>query len=258
IEKKEAGKISFYDVIPLQEDHNTSWKLVQEMAPQMPKGWFELSRLPEKDRIEFIRSFWLDQLPFIPHNHHQLHEFFNSLDDVGVFIVQWDKGLSCECEMVYSLKDDSCFYHGAPPISQADAFYLREQMGGHLPLDYLSFLQIHSGFSKHSDSGLLRAQDIPRIYKKLLKDVVEKDGIIKCRDRLVDPRDLIPFYESFDSKSFQCFLTDWYPDAEMGNVFFSLKDHTISDFLDTVSYSNTLAFRSFLDWLCFYLESLGV
>ena len=52
---------------------------------------------------------------------------------------------------------------------------------------------------------------------------------------------------------FQCFYLDWYPELNIGNVFFSSKDNTISQYKN-VQNGHDLAFYSFLDWLFFYLE----
>ncbi len=246
----------FHEVIALHEDGRPSWKKIQEKVPYVPKGWYELSLLSQRDRIEFVKDFWLSTLPFIPHIHDALIKFFSSLDDVGVFLLQWAEGLSFECEIVYSLKDDSCFYHGAPPANETEIALLNDQFGGFLPTDFLRFLLIHDGFSKHSDTGVFRAQDIPRIHRRFVQDINDLNILIKTHDHVVDPYNLIPFYESFGQRSYQCFCKEWYPAAEMGNVFFSFKDRMVSDFERKGHSEDTLAFVSFLDWLTFYLEGL--
>ena len=248
---------NFYEVIPLHEDKGHSWKKLHDKVPSVPRGWHELSQLGLKDRIEFLREFWLSTLPFIPHVHKSIDEFFNSLDDIGVFLIQWKQGLSYECEIVYSLKDDTCFYHGAPPAESKEIVLLNDQFGGYLPKDFLQFLLIHNGFSKHTDTGIFRAQDMPRIQRRLVQDANDINLIVKCREHLINPSDLIPFYESFGQRAYQCFFREWYPTDEMGNVFFSIKEKVISDFQNPHSPSDTLAFSTFSDWLSFYLENVG-
>lgn len=247
----------FYEVIPLHTERNLSWEKVHEKVRNLPKGWFELSHLPQQDRVDFAREYWLSALPFVPHAHKFLNEFFDHLDDVGIYLLQWREGLSYECEMVYSLKDNSCFYHGAPPSDEREIGLLNDQFGGYLPKDFLQFLQIHSGFSKHTDTGIFKAQDMPRVHRRLVQDVIDQNLLIKSRGHVIDPRDLIPFYESFGMRSYQCFLKEWYPSSEMGNVYFSFRDKAISDYHDASSQMETLAFPSFLDWLIFYLETIG-
>ena len=46
----------------------------------------------------------------------------------------------------------------------------------------------------------------------------------------------------------------WYPGSEMGNVYLSGIDYTISDYRDRKEWADRLAFPTFLDWLAFYLE----
>lgn len=247
----------FHEVIPLHEEKKLSWEEAQQKVRSLPRGWYELSHLCSLDRIEFVRDFWLSTLPFVPHVNRFFHEFFHSLDDIGVFILQWREGLSYECEMVYSLKDGSCFYQGMSPADEKEIMLLNDQFGGHLPKDFLQFLQIHSGFSKHTDTGIFRAQDMPRIHRRFVQDALDQNLLIKCRGQVIDPSDLIPFYESFGLRAYQCFLKEWYPELEMGNVYFSFRDKMISDFQDPNALSDTLAFSSFLDWLIFYLETIG-
>lgn len=246
-------EILFHEVIPLHDEKQISWHRVQEILPSIPRGWYELATLSRRDRIEFMKEFWLSTLPFIPHAHPLLIDFFRALDDVGVFIIQWDKGLSFEAQVVYSLSDDSCFYHGAIPASSEEIALLSDQFSGVLPHDFLQFLSIHNGFSKHTDTGLFRAEDIPRIYRRFVQDINDLGLCIKIEDHLVDPTDLIPFYESFGQRAYQCFFKEWYPTEQVGNLFFSLKDRSISNYKNS---SETLAFTTFSDWLCFYLESL--
>ena len=135
----------FHEVIPLHENGNLTWKKAHEKVPSLPKGWYEMCQLSKTDRIEFVRDFWQATLPFTPHNDQSFHDFFDSLDDVGVYLLQWGQGLSCECDMVYSVRDGSCFYRGAPCISVEEIQHVQAQLGGKLPKDFLQFLQIHNG-----------------------------------------------------------------------------------------------------------------
>jgi hypothetical protein len=58
----------------------------------------------------------------------------------------------------------------------------------------------------------------------------------------------MPFY--------QCFWAEWYPEQEMGNVYYSGESKTISDVFGSFSSSETMAFTTFTDWLMFYLERI--
>jgi hypothetical protein len=70
----------------------------------------------------------------------------------------------------------------------------------------------------------------------------------------VNPKSVIPFYESFGIPFYQCFWGEWYPQQEMGNVYFSHTTKTISDVGGTDSSAESMAFQTFVEWLMFYLE----
>jgi len=91
----------------------------------------------------------------------------------------------------------------------------------------------------------------------LIKDISSKGSYIKAQGHLIDPKDLIPFYESFGTKSYQCFFKDWYCAPSIGNVFFSLRDSSVSNYREEKLLPSTLAFTSFFDWLKFYVEPVG-
>lgn len=123
-----------------------------------------------------------------------------------------------------------------------------------LPKDYMSFLKIHDGFNKHSDTGIIKSSSLLSIYEKLQERI--QNEVIYSGRRVIEPRALIPFYESFGQPSFQCFYLDWIPIDEVGNVFYSMAEGKISDVNDRNSWSENLAFPTFLDWLIFYLEEV--
>ena len=82
-----------------------------------------------------------------------------------------------------------------------------------------------------------------------------KDEILYTSSNIpVNPKKLIPFYKSFGMPYYQCFWAEWYPEQEMGNVYFTLKTKTVSDIdIEELSYES-LSFPTFCDWLTFYLE----
>lgn len=246
----------FHDVVALHDEPTLSWSEISKKVPSMPRGWYELAHLNAQDRIEFVRDFWQATLPFVPHIHTFIRDFFFSLDDIGIYAYQWKGDQEFACEVVYSLKDGSCFYHGGPPCDEKEIGFLNHHFDDDLPQDYLSFLRIHNGFSKHTDTGILKAQDVVYLHKQIEEEVLKQNLTISCRGQIIDPKDLVPFYESFGLRSYQCFFREWYPDLEMGNVYFSPIEKVISDFLDQNALHDTMAFSSFLDWLAFYLEEI--
>lgn len=86
---------------------------------------------------------------------------------------------------------------------------------------------------------------------------LEEQGAPPTSDgKPVDPKTLIPFYESFGMPFFQCFWAEWYPEQEMGNVYYSGETHSISSVRIVGDASENMAFPTFIDWLIFYLEQI--
>jgi SMI1 / KNR4 family (SUKH-1) len=253
-----GDKVPFHQVIALHEEPIADWDTITKKMPLLPRGWYELSRLPLEDRIEFSHEYWLAKLPFIEtvSLEKRLSEFFENLEEIGIYATQLKKGGAFEIHMVYSLKQEVGFFQGGPPASSDTITALIKRFAHvNLPLDYLAFLQIHDGFSKYTDTGMIKTRDMSQTYQRLQKLLVE-DLLVRPDGQVISPESLIPFYESFGLHSYQCFYSDWYPEQEMGNVYFSEHDRSMSNFLDPYSLEENLAFSSFLGWLVFYLEDI--
>jgi hypothetical protein len=161
----------FHDVIALHDNRSAKWEDISKKVPSLPKGWFELARLTTKDRIDFSRDYWLETLPFVPHVHSFLHDFFADLDDVGIFLTQKTFDHPYQCEMVYSLLDGSCFFHGNPPCPDQQIASTNHLFNEDLPLDYLAFLKIHDGFCKYTDTGIIPTQKLAATHKHLTETI---------------------------------------------------------------------------------------
>lgn len=249
----------FHKVISLTEG-DFEWDALRKNIPTLPRGWFELSRLPQEERLEFTRDFWLSKLLFSASDAARyarpLEEFFENLENVEIFACQVDKEQPYELHMVYSMADATGFFQGMPPASPEAIQSLKKQFANcRLPPDYVAFLEIHNGFSKYTDSGILQTGALAKTHQQL-QELLSEAVLIRPDGQVIDPKNLIPFYESFGLHSYQCFYSDWYPEDEMGNVYFSEHDHTISNFLDTNNLEANLAFPTFLGWLVFYLEDI--
>jgi len=249
---------NFHAVIALHENPNLSWKSLKDKVPDLSRGWFELAHLSAKDRIEFTRDFWLSKLPYSPNLNDFLYRFFSTLDDIGVFITQKKFEDPYDTHLVYSIKNNSGFFRGAPPISEKHLLILQKSFSDFmLPSDYLAFMQIHDGFRKATDcTGITRSTDMLEVYKRLQYLIQQHEPIMTSRGATVDPKTLIPFYESFGMPFYQCFWAEWYPKEEMGNVYYSGETNTIADAYSGGASSEVLAFPTFVDWLIFYLESI--
>jgi SMI1 / KNR4 family (SUKH-1) len=248
---------NFYHVIPLHEAPDVEWDYIQNLVPDLSKGWFELASLKSRDRIEFVRDFWMDKLPYRPGMSEFILRFFDNVDDIGVFITQKSKQDPYRACLVYCLKGENGFYRGMPGATDRDLSQIQKQFPQQLPQDYLAFLQIHNGFCKTTDcTGLTCTDKLWERYEEFQKVLLEQEILRTSSGKEVDPTSLIPFYESFGMPFYQCFWADWYPEGEMGNVYYSGNNNTILLSESGEPNEETLAFPTFLHWLKFYLESI--
>lgn len=257
--RDEQGK-HFHEIIALHTDKNLSWDTLIEKIPMLPRGWFELSRLQNEDRIEFTRDFWLSKLPLVSEDdarlQKRLEDFFSTLEEIGIVATQCKEGQPFEVHMIYHVKDDVGFFQGGPPASEEGVANLIKQFGQViLPVDYLAFLRIHDGFSKYTDTGLIKSREMARTYQRF-QQMLADEMLVHSDGEVINCTNLIPFYESFGLHCYQCFYADWYPEEEMGNVYFSDYDRTISLSLDANHPEENLSFPTFLSWLVFYLEDI--
>jgi hypothetical protein len=234
----------FQEVIFLDEKSSFSWEDLQQKVPHLPRGWFELSRIETRDRIEFTREHWLDRMPYHPKAHPLFFEFFEMLDDVGLVLFS-RKGEPLQPQLVYSLADNSTFFRGNPPARETDLRGLKEEIEVPLPDDYLQFMRIHDGFGKLSEMGLLEVGDISYARRRVMDLILQSHRPIMYKGRIVDPSSLIPFYETLGLSSFQCFFSDF----QEGNVYLSGIDYILS---------TELAFPTFSEWLAQYLQGIDL
>ncbi|MFN0065878.1 MAG: SMI1/KNR4 family protein [Chlamydiales bacterium] len=251
------SKELFHKVVALTKNPDASWDRISHEIPVLPRGWFELSHLSRDDRVEFTKEFWFAKLPFEEERHERkLEEFFEHLDDVEIYATQEKEGMPFEVHMIYSMQHQTGFFQGGPPSTPEMLETLQKQFANFvLPPDYLAFLGIHDGFNKYTDSGLIRVQMLARAYRAF-QEILQGEELVRPDGQVINPKNLIPFYESFGLHSYQCFYADWYLEDEMGNLFFSEYDRTISNFLDTKRLEENLAFGTFLGWLVYYLEDI--
>ncbi len=252
--ERESGDVHFFETIWLQEEADWDWEMARRRSPQLPRPWFELSRLSPAERIEFVSALWLDRFPYHPSSHAAFIQFFRQLDDIGIILHRQSKEEPLLAEMVYSLADNSTFFRGLPPCAEEELRLFRSRLPFHLPRDFQTFFSIHHGFGKLSELGLLQMDAILEERESLVDLLIQATPPLRSGGHLVDPHLLIPFYEAFGLASYQCFYADWYPSSEMGNVYFSGIDYTISDITERKSWMEQLAFPTFLEWFVYYLE----
>jgi SMI1/KNR4 family protein SUKH-1 len=252
-----SDKGRFHQVISLNEKSELSWEKISKKCPVLQKGWYELMQLPSQDRIDFVRDFWLGKLPYHPKLEPFLNHFFGGLDDICLFIIQKKFDDPINADLVYSLKNNSGFFRGALPATEEEISKLNPLFPEFsIPTDYVAFLQIHNGFSKVSDcTGIIPTLQFETHYLEFQQMLENEGNITTVDEKPVDPKTLIPFYESFGMPFFQCFWTEWYPEQEMGNVYYSGITKTISD-VRVKDSADSMAFSSFTDWLIFYMEQI--
>lgn len=247
---------NFHHVILLNRAQDISWEEIRSKIPTFPKGWFELTHLNQKDRIEFTCDYWLSKLSYHIDLEEHVKQFFASLDDIGIYLTQKKYGDPYCVEMVYSLVQNSGFYRGGLPATEEEIQNVTKAFAELLlPRDYLSFLQIHNGLWKTTDcTGLIGTASLWSEYIKFQKMLAQNSDVLTSKGKAVNPQKLIPFYESFGMPYFQCFWAEWYPEEEMGNVYYTADSNTISDVESSDSSLETMAFPTFSEWLIFYLE----
>lgn len=247
----------FHRVISLHDNPEFQWQELCKKSLLLNRGWFELAQLNPSDRIAFLYDFWMTKMPYHPKLDSSLQQFFSRLDDIGIYITQLKFDDPCEAHLVYSLAHNGGFYRGSCPATDDQIISLEKEFTNTiLPPDYLSFLQIHNGFAKLTDTGILGTDQVPLTYQKLQLFCDRTEAVLTTDNNSVNPKSLIPFYESFGLPFFQCFWEDWYPENEMGNVYYSGRTNSISDCVQGNSSTETLAFNTFTDWLIFYLEQI--
>ena len=251
-----GGESNIQEVLILSEETTLNWNEISEKIPEIPRGWFELSRISPEERIEFVTDLWLDRLPYHPGGQSVISHFFSRLDDIAILVVRREGEYSAE--MVYSFADNRSFFRGLPPATEEDVRVFKRELGIQVPYDYLSFLRLHNGFGKLSEIEIIRMEDIATAREAVREIVTNTDHVIEWKNHIIDPEALIPFYEDYGLNSFQCFFTDWYPGSEMGNVYLSGISYTMSDTTERSHWIEQRAFTSFLEWLAIYLEGMSV
>lgn len=255
-----GGEGDFVDAYPLHEipEGECGFEEASSMSPTLPRGWFELAHLSPEDRIEFIKGHWNARIPFVPHIRKLIGHFFAQIDDIGIFLIQRRTEHPHTPQMVYSLSGDRGFFHGSPGATGDET----EELEGAFPdvtfpSDYLAFLKVHNGFSKVTDTGIVPSYQVPLVYEEFQELLETRPPLMITDVEEVDPRRLVPFYQSFGLQCYQAFYADWYPEGQMGNLYYSGGEHTLSNFHKRALWADNLAFPTFLDWLVFYLEVLA-
>ncbi len=254
---KKDSQGHFHRVIDLNTDQKISWSEASKLSPHLGKGWYELSHLSNQDRVDFTKEFWLSKLPYHSMLDEFLNKFFSGIDDIAVFLTQRTYDDKFEAEMIYSLSGNSGFYRGYAPAKENEIIALQKVFTDYiLPSDYLAFLQVHNGFAKLTDTGITKSSEMENSYQEFQRMLEKEFPLSTSSGDPVNPKSLIPFYKSFGMEFYQCFWGEWYPEQEMGTVYYSSTTKTILTSKKQDDFVETMAFKTFTDWLMFYLEKI--
>lgn len=249
---KKGGEEGWESVRSLTDGSCVSWELIPIEAPDLPRGWLELSRVTSIERKEFIADFWLDTLPYDPSSHQMVESFFSKVEDIDILLLE--KEGDVVAKMVYSLSNNQTFFWGNVPVSldaiQEESLGMRDS----LPRDYLAFLSMHNGFGRLGSKGIFKIEELSLAKRRLQKALEEMHPPLCLEGKIVDPHSCIPFYEVEGTDAFQCFYLDWYGENGVGNVHCSLLDRWISPLPKEGEAKESLTFPSFSAWLWEYLE----
>lgn len=249
----------FHKVIVLHDAPDAEFDLIGRSLPDECRGWLELAQLPTSDRIDLVKEYWFYKMKNSPRLINFLVSFFETVDDIGIFITQSHPNEPLESHMVYSLPNDTGFYRGKLPATEGQLLEIQDRFTEWvLPSDYLAFLQVHNGFAKATDcTGITCTDKLIPAYERFQAYLDQQDPLYTTTGRAVDAKSLIPFYESYGMPFYQCFWNEWHPEGEMGNVYYSGLTHTIIDPEGELGKAEQMAFATFADWLVFYLERIG-
>ena len=236
----------FANMIALHVQKEMTWDEAHERAPSFPKGWWEFSKLSKGIKREFIRDFWFNALPYLPHIYQFLDSFFAKVKEIGVYLAQDSKQEIFEPLLCYQLENQ--IFWGRPPLLEKERQTFKNKVQFPFPEDFLDFLCIHNGFSKGEETGIFSTHAMCKedsVFRERLEQISKK---IQLEGEEVDPQLLFPFYCSSCLDVYQCFYKDWYPDGEVGNVLCSLSKETLPSWNreETLTFSDLFRLVNFL------------
>lgn len=248
----------FHAVIHLETHLKMGWEKLVQICPTLPHGWFELISLAVGDRIELMREHWLLKTlgllttPSYPKIQEAITDFFLSLDYLGVFLTQRSYEDPFEAELVYQVSGSGHFFRGKPGATPEGIAILQKEFAEYLlPMEYISFLQIHDGFANERDIGIFGSRDISLAcidFQEVLQKACEKTS------HAIHPKSLVPFYQSSDASCVQCFWNAWQLDPKQESAHYTGNADTTGLFSVLGNGVETMPSHSFLEWMVLYLQ----
>lgn len=242
----------FHAVIHLETHLKMGWEKLVQICPTLPQGWFELISLAVADRIELMREHWLLKTRAYPKIQEAITGFFLSLDYLGVFLTQRSYEDPFEAELVYQVSGSGHFFRGKPGATPEGIAILQKEFAEYLlPMEYISFLQIHDGFANERDIGIFGSRDISLACidsQEVLQKACEKTS------HAIHPKSLVPFYQSSDPSCIQCFWNAWQLDPKQESAHYTGNAGTTGLFSVLGNGVETMPSHSFLEWMILYLQ----
>lgn len=242
-----SSKLEVYSVEQLREE--MSWEAISRKVPRLPRGWYELVGLTQKDRLDFFQEYWLTALG-IDHTHSPgICRFFSRLDSLDIYVYRYANE-PYQVRMFYTFDHGNHGFQGNPPLLETEGLVF-PNLGD---CDYIRFFSIHNGFGKWEDEGIFSYRSLARVQYKLREMLLRLDKI--------SPEDscaslgIFPFYGYEEPLAYQCFLVD--SEVRRGfsspNVLLSESSlvHRNLESLELL-HLTTSQYSSFLLWLENYL-----
>ncbi len=231
-----------------------SWNDVSQIAPRLPRGWFELMGLAKQDRLDFFLEYWSSILAFENKEFPGICRFFSLLETLEVYLCRTAQG-PFDVKMLYIFQEERCCFQGEPPLMDLDERSFPLLRDDH----YRRFFSVHNGFSKLEDEGILSYRSLAKVQQKLRQQLVKLGYIYPENDCC--SLGLFPFYGYEEPLTYQCFLLD----PEICGNFSSPSIIIGEQERDCFGIENlevlqlkTGFFPSFLSWLEAYLHSENV
>lgn len=242
-----SSELEVYSVEQLREE--MSWETISRKVPRLPRGWYELVGLTQKDRIDFFQEYWIATLGINDNHYPGICRFFSFLDSLDVYVYRYASG-PYHVRMFYTFNHGRYGFQGNPPLIDTENLFF-PNLGDR---DYIRFFSIHNGFGKWEDEGIFSYRSLARAQYKLRELLVHLEKI--------SPEDncaslgLFPFYGYAAPFTYQCFLVDNEVRRGFPSPNILLSEESLAyrnlESLELL-YLTTSQYSSFLLWLENYL-----
>lgn len=157
--EKYLRELNYQVIIALHDREGLCYPAIQERAPKLPLGWYELSLQDREDRKEFVSSFWKSSFAYHPKMNKIIEGFFSKVEEVGIFLVKKEGELNFEAWMSY-YHSDACFYLARTPPLEEQVRRFSSTFEGLYDPCLLDFYRMHDGCIKYRRGEVLNLERI--------------------------------------------------------------------------------------------------